>query len=70
MTGQEIRTKRKAAGLTIQQLATRAGISFVTLQNIETGKTPHPHKLTMRAVESVLAEAEGPTTMEDVPKPM
>ncbi len=67
MTGSEIRTKREALGLSIQELSTRAGISFVALQRIETGKTTRPHKLSMRSIESVLAEAAGP---EDVPHPM
>ena len=65
MTGHEIRVKREALGLTIQELSSRAGISFVALQRIESGKTTKPHKLSMKAIESALADA-GP---ENVPEP-
>lgn len=66
MSGSEIRTKRKELGLSMQELATRAGMSWVALQQIETGKTKKPHKLTMRAIESTLIEVANDN---DVPSP-
>lgn len=37
--GTKIRTERKNRGLTLQQLAQKVGISLITLQRIETGKS-------------------------------
>ena len=66
MTGPEIRSKRKKLNLTIEELATMAGITFVALQHIETGKTKHPHKLTIRASDSALEDV---SRGDDVPSP-
>jgi transcriptional regulator with XRE-family HTH domain len=37
--GSKIRTQRKKGGLTLEQLARKVGISAITLQRIETGKS-------------------------------
>jgi transcriptional regulator with XRE-family HTH domain len=37
--GRKIRTERKARGLSLKELAERSGVSTMTLQRIETGKT-------------------------------
>ena len=37
--GTKIRTERKKGGLTLEQLARKVGISAITLQRIETGKS-------------------------------
>jgi transcriptional regulator with XRE-family HTH domain len=36
--GKKIRAERKSSGLTLEQLASKVGISLITLQRIETGK--------------------------------
>lgn len=45
-----LRALREAAGLTIQQLAERAGISRQAVQHIETGKRTNPSIETMRSI--------------------
>ena len=42
-----LRTLRKAAGLTLQQLAEKSGVHFVKIQQIETGKIK-PENITLR----------------------
>lgn len=37
--GSKIRTERKARGFSLKELAQRCGVSTMTLQRIETGKT-------------------------------
>lgn len=42
-----LRELRKAAGLTLQQLAEKSGVHFVKIQQIETGKIK-PENITLR----------------------
>lgn len=51
--GGAIRTARKSAGLTQEQLAYRAGISFTTVNQIENGRT-NPYWDTVVVIADVL----------------
>lgn len=59
MTGPDIRAARQAAGLSIEELAHRAEISYTTLSNIERGKR-HPNHATLAAIRRALEAAKGP----------
>ncbi len=54
--GEELRAARRAAGLTIDQLAVRAGVSGATVERIEHGRVK-PHPKTLRALALVLPAA-------------
>lgn len=51
--GQRVRDRRKALGLTQEQLAYRAPVSLKTLQRLESGRFS-PSMTTLRAVAGVL----------------
>ena len=53
----ELRRARQAAGLTIEQLAVRAGIGGATVERIENGRT-RPTKATLAALTGALGVAE------------
>ncbi len=48
--GNTIRRLRKKKGLTLQALARQAGLGFLTLQRLETGRQPNPRLQTLRAI--------------------
>jgi predicted transcriptional regulator len=50
-----LRSRRKAAGLTIYKLAKLAGVKWDTLNSIETGQHS-PQRRTLRKIETVLAD--------------
>lgn len=41
--GGEVRSRRRAAGLTQRELAARCGVTQVTISHIEVGHTERPH---------------------------
>ena len=49
-----LRTHREAAGLTQQELSTRAGISTAAVRDLEQGRTRRPHPRTTRALATAL----------------
>jgi len=53
MTGAEIRRERLRLGMTQEALAHQAGVSWATVQKIETGKVK-PHASTLKAIEAAL----------------
>jgi DNA-binding XRE family transcriptional regulator len=53
--GPDLRARRHGAGLTLSQVARRAGIAIETLSRIETGRTDP----SVRTVRSVLRALEG-----------
>lgn len=53
--GQRIREQREALSLSREGLAFKAGISFKTLERIETGKQ-EPRRATLQVLEKALAE--------------
>jgi transcriptional regulator with XRE-family HTH domain len=56
--GAEVRRRRKAQGLTLEQLAERSGLTFSYLSTVETGKRD-PSLSTMRALATALGVALG-----------
>jgi transcriptional regulator with XRE-family HTH domain len=49
-----VRELRKAAGLTQQSLAVKAGMSVAAVVQIESGKTPDPRLSTLRALAKAM----------------
>ncbi len=68
---------RKAAGLTQQALATKAGLSMSAVIHIEAGRIPDPRVSTMKAiaralgvsVDELLADDEGAASESEAPEP-
>ncbi|MFC1403386.1 MULTISPECIES: tetratricopeptide repeat protein [Streptacidiphilus] len=52
--GGDLRALRRGKGLSIEELATRAGVSVRAISEIERGRTRRPHPSTMRRISSVL----------------
>ena len=52
-----LRTLRESAGLSIQQLAERAGISRQAVQHLETGKRTNPAIDTVRKLAKALGKS-------------
>ena len=51
--GTKIRIERKKSGLTLEQLARKVGISAITLQRIETGKSS-PSVITLSEIANAI----------------
>lgn len=56
--GAEVRAARRAAGLSVDQLAVRAGLSSSGLEKIEQGNTSRPHRSTVAALRRALSDLE------------
>jgi transcriptional regulator with XRE-family HTH domain len=56
--GPELRAARVAAGLSIEQLAVRAGIGGATVERIEHGRVK-PHRSTLLALGLALSNDDG-----------
>lgn len=52
--GEYLRDSRKRAGLTLRDLAQRAGIDFTYLSKIENGRVPPPAESTVRTLAAQL----------------
>ncbi len=57
ITAQQIRAARAMVGLTQKQLADAAGISEMSVKNIERGTTPDPRVSTIMALRKALETA-------------
>ena len=53
--GEKIRKRRQAKGITMQDAASKAGMSIATLGAIERGKVDNPHLSTLDRIARVLA---------------
>lgn len=53
--GTRIRERRDAIGLSREGLAFKAGVSFKTIERIESGKVQRPRRATLRVIDDVLA---------------
>ncbi len=62
--GEWLRETRTKAKLTRDQLAQKAGISYLTIYFIETGKTESPQRATVEALEKVLGKVPKPVETE------
>lgn len=51
--GQIVQTARKREGLTRKQLAAKAGLTYMTIQNIETGKTDPKMDTMLRIMQAL-----------------
>lgn len=58
MTGQEMKARREAAGLSQEGLAARAGVAKMTITRYETGATQRLTPNNERAIERALKSAE------------
>ncbi|SEL88400.1 ATP-binding protein [Streptacidiphilus jiangxiensis] len=54
LLGGDLRALRRGRGLSIEELATRAGVSVRAISEIERGRTRRPHPSTMRRISGVL----------------
>lgn len=51
--GQIVQTARKREGLTRKQLAAKTGLTYMTIRNIETGKTDPKMDTMLRIMEAL-----------------
>ncbi|MBF9069147.1 ATP-binding protein [Streptacidiphilus fuscans] len=58
LLGGELRALRRDQGLSIEELATRAGVSVRAISEIERGRTRRPHPSTMRRISGALGVQE------------
>nr|WP_194924229.1 helix-turn-helix domain-containing protein [Catenulispora pinisilvae] len=66
--GGDLRALRRGKGLSIEELATRAGVSVRAISEIERGRTRRPHPNTMRRISGALgveqmAQDQSPTAV-------
>lgn len=59
MSVEELREERKRKKITMKELSLRSGIPIRTLEDVFSGRTPHPRIDTMQAIEKALGLADG-----------
>jgi len=52
--GRQVRNAREAAGLPVEGLAFKAGMTVRTIERIEAGQVTKPHRATARAIADAL----------------
>lgn len=66
--GKRIRDARKAAGLTQEEVARRAGMSLKGMGDIERGDIPDPHYSSLSKIARALGVSIGALMEEPAPK--
>lgn len=56
-TGKRLKQERERRGMTIEELAYRAGVSYRTIDRIEAGES-EPRRATVAVIQQALANAE------------
>lgn len=64
--GKKLQLKRKAVGLTAEELAKRVGVTKQTISNVENDRLKHPSIPLIRVINWELDAAKGDMTWEEL----